>query len=170
MGHFNSRKVRLTLSAICFAKPSKSIFQFQKGTINTALLYRLPTCLRYFNSRKVRLTPWKPNWYSLVRLYFNSRKVRLTHGGSPHRAGRVLFQFQKGTINTFLLCLCYWFGWNFNSRKVRLTLRGGGAKMCFTLFQFQKGTINTSGGLERMPNFNYFNSRKVRLTPCRSVS
>ena len=94
---FNSIKVRLIL-AQSFIRQGWKMFQFHKGSINTAV--------------------WVMSLKRLIS--FNSIKVRLIQRGFLPNSDFSLFQFHKGSINTTNPFLVKWTADSFNSIKVRL--------------------------------------------------
>ena len=94
---------------------------------------------------------------------FNSSQVRLELVKSSTDVRIVIFQFQLGTIGTFLdASLVYTLSY-FNSSQVRLEHTGLVFCIAFDEFQFQLGTIGTTlPDLTSLKLIN-FNSSQVRL-------
>ena len=73
-----------------------------------------------FNSIKVRLILHTSDYFVSKRICFNSIKVRLIPDGSNGDTKSRLFQFHKGSINTYIGCKASLPLSSFNSIKVRL--------------------------------------------------
>ena len=104
-------------------------------------------------------------WQILLQIRFNSIKVRLIPHAQTQYENKRVFQFHKGSINTWCWCgvgvvlVC------FNSIKVRLIhWLFALAVIVNVMFQFHKGSINTELGLCVARGLvSCFNSIKVRL-------
>ena len=77
----------------------------------------------------------------------------------------MLFQFQKGSINTTDVQNIQFTMRHFNSKKVRLIQATSAATAQHSSFQFQKGSINTTQENDYKLRVDHFNSKKVRLIP-----
>ena len=102
---------------------SSFLFQFHKGSINTALCNEISGKIVSFNSIKVRLIPVgaADQQFAVVKFQFHKGSIN-TLGYGVDSFGVSMFQFHKGSINTMAF---------------------DPLSLIPVMFQFHKGSINT---------------------------